>query len=72
MRKSGNDLWKIRTGLSMFSGIRRREWRVRRELDILAGVPQLIRRSERVLMESGWKIRTTACQRVCCHEENPV
>ena len=53
VRKSGNDLWKILTGLSVVSGTRRTEWRVRRELDILDGVPQFLRKSERVLMESG-------------------
>ena len=58
--KSGNDLWKILTGSSLVSGTRRREWRAWRELDILDGVPQFLRRSERVWMESGWKMRVTA------------
>ena len=53
VRKSGNDLWKTWTGSSMLSGTRRTEWRIRRELDILDGMPQFLRRSERVLMESG-------------------
>ena len=44
----------------MLSGTRRREWSSRRELEILVGVPQFLRRSERVLMESGWKMRSTA------------
>ena len=56
MRKSGNDLWKILIGYSVLSGIRRTEWRVCRELDILDGVPQFLRRSEMVLMESEWKM----------------
>ena len=60
VRKSGNDLWKILTGSSVVSGTRRTEWRVRRELDILDGVPQFLRRSEMVLMESGWKVSSTA------------
>ena len=59
VRKSGNDLWKIRTGPSVLSGTRRTEWRVHREVDILDGVPQLMR-SERVLMESGWRMSSTA------------
>ena len=40
-------------------GTRRTEWRVLRELDILDGVPQFLRRSERELMDSGWKISST-------------
>ena len=40
------------------SEIRRTEWRAHRELDILDGVPQFLRRSESELMESGWKIST--------------
>ena len=60
VRKSGNDLWKILAGSSLVSGTRRREWRACREPDILDGVPQFLRRSERVWMESGWKMRTTA------------
>jgi len=60
VRKSENDLWKILTGSSVVSGTRRTEWRVHRELDILDGVPQFLRRSERVLMESGWKVSSTA------------
>jgi len=53
VRKSGNDLWNTWTGSSMLSGTRRTEWRVLREVDILGGVQSLLRRSERVLMESG-------------------
>ena len=60
VRKSANDLWRIWTGFSLLSGTRRTEWRVPRELDILDGVPWFLRRSERELMESGWKMSTTA------------
>jgi len=38
--------------------MRRREWRVHRALEILVGVPQFVRRSDRVLMERGWKMST--------------
>ena len=50
VRKSGNDLWKILTGSSVLAGTRRTEWRVCRELDMLDGLPQFLRRSERVLI----------------------
>ena len=59
VRKSGNDLWNTWTGSSMLSGMRRREWRAYRALEILAGVPQFVRRSERALIERGWKTSTT-------------
>jgi len=60
VKKSGNDLWKILTGSSVLAGTRRTELRVFRELDILDGLPQFLRRSERVLIESGWKMSNTA------------
>ena len=59
VRKSGNDLWNTLTGSSVLSGTSRTEWRVLREVDILGGVQSLLRRSERVLMESGWEMSTT-------------
>jgi hypothetical protein len=55
VRKSGNDLWKIRMGCPWFAGTWRREWRVCRKLVTLAGVTKLLRRVDKVLIESGWK-----------------
>ena len=60
VKKSGKDLWKMRIGSFMLSGIRRREWRGRRVLDTLDGVPQFLRRSERVCTDSGLKTSNTA------------
>ena len=59
LRKSGKDLWRILTGSSVLSGMRRREWKARRVLYILDGVPQVLRRSESVLIERGWKMSNT-------------
>ena len=60
MRKSGKDLWKTRTGSSMTSGTRRREWRGFRTVDMSDGVSKLCRRDERLFIERGLKANNTA------------
>jgi hypothetical protein len=49
VRKSGNDLWKMRMGSSGTSGMRRREWRDRRVVEMFGS----LRRSESALTERG-------------------
>src|SRR5882757_5193600 len=60
VRKSGRDLWKTRIGSSGSSGIRRREWRESREVEISDGESKSSRSSERLWIESGLKTNRTA------------
>jgi len=55
VRKSGNDLWKIWMGSSEPSGIRRREWREWRVVEML----DTPRRSESALIERGLNTSNT-------------
>ena len=44
----------------MLSGMRRREWKERRAVEMLDGVFKLVRRSERHSIERGLKTNSTA------------